>query len=190
MQAAALGTRKANSDTTTYWDDDNGFPLIPFAFGDRKFTHFTVLPVRYHQHHCIFFLYLLSNSVGFSNSLRRNSLNSSDSINRFNVWKAILKWEQSTCINFMEVDPSYSGAHLRFVRDADSCSSHVGKVSSTGQDVFLTNECENQVLAHAFPCIRRIWSCVSNWFIYMIRVKAGEPWSIYVKKKYFWTLFF
>ncbi|XP_047472935.1 protein SpAN-like [Penaeus chinensis] len=100
-QAAALHLRKANSDLTTYWDDDNGFPLIPFTFIDH-------------------------------------------SINRVTVWKAILKWEQSTCINFTEVDPSYSGAHLKFVRHADTCSSSVGKVSAAGQEVYLTTQCENE----------------------------------------------
>ncbi|XP_027229370.2 protein SpAN [Penaeus vannamei] len=65
-------------------------------------------------------------------------------VNRYKVWMAILEWKQATCINLMEVSTGYSGPHLKIQRHADDCRSFIGMVSTTGQDFYISEDCENQ----------------------------------------------
>ncbi|XP_068208442.1 mucin-3A-like [Palaemon carinicauda] len=65
-------------------------------------------------------------------------------VNRMAVWAAIAHWEENTCLTFEEVLPSHSGAHLRFERNSENCSSYVGMTSSSGQPVYLTDLCEEE----------------------------------------------
>lgn len=58
---------------------------------------------------------------------------------------AILEWEQATCIDFVEVSTGYSGPHLKIQRHADDCRSFIGMVSTTGQDFYISEDCEGQV---------------------------------------------
>ncbi|XP_042882386.1 blastula protease 10-like [Penaeus japonicus] len=62
-------------------------------------------------------------------------------VDRTPVLTAIHEWQASTCIRFVEVEPDHSGPHLRFQRHADDCMSHVGKVSATGQEVYISEGC-------------------------------------------------
>ncbi|ROT64837.1 putative blastula protease 10-like [Penaeus vannamei] len=65
-------------------------------------------------------------------------------VNRYKVWMAILEWEQATCIDFVEVSTGYSGPHLKIQRHADDCRSFIGMVSTTGQDFYISEDCEGQ----------------------------------------------
>ncbi|XP_037786394.1 zinc metalloproteinase nas-31-like [Penaeus monodon] len=57
---------------------------------------------------------------------------------------AVLEWKQATCINFMEVSKGYSGPHLKIQRHSDDCRSFIGMVSTTGQDFYISKDCESQ----------------------------------------------
>lgn len=88
-------------------------------------------------------------------------------VNRYKVWMAILEWKQATCINLMEVSTGYSGPHLKIQRHADDCRSFIGMVSTTGQDFYISEDCENQVRYHYG------WQKCLCWkFLHML----GPPW--------------
>lgn len=91
-------------------------------------------------------IHTLRKSFSVSTLLRGlNCASSAAYVNRFAVWRAVIQWQKYTCLKFREVSPTYSGPHLRIQRHADDCKSYVGVISSSGQDFYISEDCERHV---------------------------------------------
>ncbi|XP_063585730.1 bone morphogenetic protein 1 homolog [Penaeus indicus] len=85
-------------------------------------------------------------------------------VNRFAVWRAVIQWQKYTCLVFREVSSTYSGPHLRIQRHADDCKSYVGVISSSGQDFYISEDCERHQgdLLHEFGYAIGLWPTESR----------------------------